>query len=64
MIALPQHLVQIGKSFEQTYKPVLDFHGWKVAMLRYFEVVAPETFYHVERHWNTSQRLSRKRDSL
>ena len=55
MIALPQHLVQIGKSFEQTYKPVLDFHGWKVAMLRYFDVVAPETFYRVERHWNTNE---------
>ncbi len=55
MSAVPQRLVEIGKSFEQTYKPVLDFHGWKVAMLRYFDVVAPETFYRVERHWNTNE---------
>ncbi|HML22882.1 MAG TPA: hypothetical protein PKD09_14620 [Aggregatilinea sp.] len=55
MIAAPQHLVQVGLSFEQTYRPVLDFDGWKVAMLRYFDVVAPETFHRVERHWNTNE---------
>jgi ureidoglycolate hydrolase len=52
---LPANLVEIGLSFEQTYKPVLDFHGWRVAMLRHFEVVAPETFHRVERHWNTNE---------
>jgi cupin fold WbuC family metalloprotein len=52
---ISQNLVEVGVSFEQTYKPVLDFHGWKVAMLRHFEVVAPETFYRVERHWNTNE---------
>lgn len=55
MLALPPRLVIEGKSFEQTYMPVLDFHGWKVAMLRHFDVVAPETFYRVERHWNTNE---------
>jgi len=34
---------------------VLDFHGWKVAILRHFDVVTPETFYRVERHWNTNE---------
>lgn len=24
-------------------------------MLQYFDVVAPETFYHVELHWTTNQ---------
>lgn len=52
---LPASLVEIGASFAQTYQPVLDFHGWKVAMLRHFDVVAPETFYRVERHWNTNE---------
>lgn len=33
MIFIPQRLVVEGKSFEQTYKPVLDFSGWKIAML-------------------------------
>lgn len=55
MAAAPQHLVDVGSSFEQTYKPVLDFQGWKVAMLRHFEVVAPEAFHRVERHWNTNE---------
>lgn len=55
MLNIPKNLVEVGASFEQTYQPVLDFHGWKVAMLRHFEVVAPETFYRVERHWNTNE---------
>lgn len=55
MIEIPTHLVTIGSSFQQTYQPVLDFHGWKIAMLRYFHVVAPETFYRVERHCNTNE---------
>jgi len=55
MYAIPQHLLTVGRSFEQTYKPVLDFEGWKVAMLRYFDVVEPERFYRVERHWNTNE---------
>ena len=55
MMDIPAHLVEIGSSFEQTYKPVLDFHGWKVAMLRHFDIVAPETFYRVERHRNTNE---------
>jgi ureidoglycolate hydrolase len=50
-----EHLVEIGSSFAQTYQPVLRFAGWKVAMLRYFDVVAPETFHRVERHWNTNE---------
>ncbi|WP_119070852.1 hypothetical protein [Aggregatilinea lenta] len=55
MAAAPQHLVNIGSSFEQAYRPVLDFDGWKVAMLRHFDVVAPETLRRVERHWNTNE---------
>jgi hypothetical protein len=53
--ALPPHLAERGASFARSYQPVLDFAGWKVAMLRHFEVVAPETFYRVERHWNTNE---------
>ena len=55
MKQIPEHLVNIGKSFEQTYKPVLDFEGWKVAMLRHFNEVDPRRFYRVERHWNTNE---------
>lgn len=54
-MTVPTDLVKVGASFEQAYQPVLDFHGWKVAMLRHFDVVAPETFHRVERHWNTNE---------
>lgn len=52
---ISEHLIVIGESFEQAYKPVLDFEGWKIAMLRYFDLVEPDTFYRVERHWNTNE---------
>jgi cupin fold WbuC family metalloprotein len=55
MANVPEELVEIGSSFEQTYRPVLDFHGWKIAMLRHFDVVDPDTFYRLERHWNTNE---------
>ena len=55
MPAIPEHLLLVGESFAQTYQPVLDFHGWRVAMLRHFDVVAPETFHRVERHRETNE---------
>jgi ureidoglycolate hydrolase len=55
MSGIPARLMEVGKSFEQTYKPVHDFHGWRVAMLRHFDIVAPETFYRVERHRETNE---------
>jgi ureidoglycolate hydrolase len=55
MKQIPKHLMIVGESFEQTYKPVLEFDGWKVAMLRYFNAVERNNFYRVERHWNTNE---------
>ena len=52
---IPGALLEVGMSFEQKYKPVLDFHGWRVAMLRHFDATAPETFYRVERHRETNE---------
>ncbi len=48
-------LVQVGASFAQTYAPVLEFDGWRVAMLRYNEAVAPTNLTRVERHRNTNE---------
>jgi hypothetical protein len=52
---IPNALLEIGKSFEQTYKPVLDFHGWRVAMLRYCDHVDAHKLHRVERHRNTNE---------
>ena len=50
---VPKGLVEVGPSFEQHYRPVLDLHGWKVAaMLRFCDMVNPEKPYRVERHMN------------
>lgn len=55
MSEFPARLVEIGRSFEQTYKPVLGFGGWKVAMLRHCEDVDVTNFQRIERHQNTNE---------
>ncbi len=55
MTEIPGRLLEIGRSFEPTYQPVLDFDGWRIAMLRHFDVVDPQAFGRVERHRNTNE---------
>jgi ureidoglycolate hydrolase len=52
---IPAALVEIGESFEQKYQPILDFDGWRVAVLRHNEATRPDTFYRVERHRATNE---------
>ncbi len=52
---IPIHLVEIGVSFEQRYQPVLDFDGWRVAMLRYNEATDRDQFKRIERHNETCE---------
>ncbi len=52
---VPNHLLRVGSSFEQTYKPVLEFDGWIVAMLRHFEDVSKANFHQVERHQTSNE---------
>ncbi len=55
MSDLPAHLVAVGAWFEQGYRPVLDFAGWRVAMLRYAPMVSPSNLTQVERHRQTHE---------
>lgn len=55
MSSVPSNLVEIGASFEQRYQPVLDFSGWRVAMLRHCDHVEPELFWRIERHRETNE---------
>jgi hypothetical protein len=50
---IPSHLLEIGESFEQKFKPVLVFDGWRVAMLRFSDATDRRYFHQVERHNNT-----------
>lgn len=55
LTAVPEHLMQIGESFLPQYQPVLDFEGWRVAMLRCFDPTRPGHFQKVERHNETNE---------
>jgi ureidoglycolate hydrolase len=55
MTNLPPRLVEIGSFSGEGYRPVLDFHGWRVAMLRFIDGVQPEAFHRVERHRETNE---------
>jgi ureidoglycolate hydrolase len=52
---IPEGLLEIGQFFADGYKPVLDFHGWRVAMLRYCDAVDVQHLHQVERHCNTNE---------
>jgi ureidoglycolate hydrolase len=52
---VPEQLVEIGEFFGEGYAPVLDFLGWRVAMLRGGPHTAPEVFHRVERHRETNE---------
>jgi hypothetical protein len=52
---IPSHLLEIGESFEQKFKPVLNLDGWRVAMLRYSDATDVAKFHQVERHNQTHE---------
>jgi ureidoglycolate hydrolase len=52
---IPKGLLELGQYFDDGYKPVLDFHGWRVAMLRYSDAVDAQHLHQVERHRNTNE---------
>jgi ureidoglycolate hydrolase len=52
---VPALLLEIGESFEQKYTPVLDFDGWRVAMLRHSEATDRTAFQRIERHNETNE---------
>ena len=54
-VDVPQNLIGVGQWFGPGYKPVLDFQGWRVAMLRYGEFAAPNQLHRVERHNATNE---------
>jgi len=52
---IPSHLLEVGESFEQRFKPVLSFEGWRVAMLRHSDATERNKFHQVERHNQTNE---------
>ncbi len=55
MTSIPDSLMTVGEYFGSGYKPVLDFRGWRVAMLRYGEGNNPASIHRVERHNATNE---------
>ncbi|MCA9837059.1 MAG: hypothetical protein KC422_09090 [Trueperaceae bacterium] len=52
---IPESLLELGEFFGEGYKPVLDFHGWRVAMLRYCDAFDVKHLHQVERHRETNE---------
>ena len=52
---VPAYLLEMSEWFGPGYKPVLDFHGWRVAVLRYADMVDPKQFHRVERHNHSNE---------
>jgi hypothetical protein len=54
-MTVPEGLLELGQYFGDGYKPVLDFHGWRVAMLRHDTSMDARRLHQVERHRNTNE---------
>lgn len=52
---IPEDLLELGEWRGPGYKPVLDFHGWRVAMLRHNDAFGLRGLKQVERHRNTNE---------
>ncbi len=52
---VPSRLVEEASYFGDGYLPILDFHGWRVAVLREIDDVRPEAVSRVERHRETNE---------
>jgi hypothetical protein len=55
MSAFPDRLVEIGEYFGEGYKPILDFKGWRVAVLRRGDATTAGALTRVERHNETNE---------
>jgi hypothetical protein len=55
MTVFPDRLVEVAEYFGEGYKPILDFKGWRVAVLRYIDSVTPGALTRVERHNETNE---------
>ena len=55
MSAVSPELLEIGRSFDPAYRPVLSLDGWLVAMLRHFAVVDAAHLERLERHRLTDE---------
>ena len=47
--------LEVLENREQSFKPVTAFNGWRVAVLNYFDMVAPKSLKKVERHMETDE---------
>ncbi len=52
---VPAHLVEVSAFFGEGYRPVLDFSGWRVAMLRHGPGLTAASLSRVERHRETNE---------
>lgn len=55
MSVFPDRLVEVAEYFGEGYKPILDFKGWRVAVLRHGSAVKPNALTRVERHNETNE---------
>jgi ureidoglycolate hydrolase len=52
---MDEKLLAIRKFIDPGYQPVIDFGGWRVAILNYLEEIHPERIKSMERHNETDE---------
>jgi hypothetical protein len=52
---IPETLLEIRQYAGEGYRPLIDFGGWRVAILRYTDELLPENLTHMQRHEETDE---------
>jgi hypothetical protein len=55
MGVMDEKLLEIREFSEPGYRPVIDFDGWRVAILNYLDEIQPERIESLERHNETDE---------
>ena len=54
-MSIDPRLVEISEYEGEGYRPLVDYGGWRVAILRYIDELAPENIKTMERHNETDE---------
>lgn len=52
---VPANLLEISEYKGQGYQPLIDYRGWRVALLRYIDELKPENLHTMQRHDETDE---------
>lgn len=54
-MTIPKTLLEVHQYFDEGYKPLVDYSGWRVAILRYIDELTPQKIDKMQQHDETDE---------